>query len=91
VAVEEQTFPSTTWEWRKIKIARPPEATRAVSTKSRRFFGLPPRNPREILTIRIKFRGGAEAWYEVHARGSIARYPGHLALHDVMRDINRTE
>ena len=36
----------------------------------------------------MKYRGGAAAWYEVRARGSVGRFHGATALHDVMREIN---
>lgn len=78
---------STDWEWRKVKIRRPPEATGTVSPKARRFRHLPWRDPRQPLTLTIKFRGGPECWYEVHARGSIGRWPGYMAIHDIMSEI----
>lgn len=40
------------------------------------------------LTITVKYRGGAEAWYHVEARGSNGAFPGYRSLHDVMREIN---
>lgn len=46
------------------------------------------RNRREPLTLSVKYRGGAEAWYEIKARGRTYRVPGHRALHDVMELIN---
>lgn len=58
--------------------------------KASRWFHLPKRNSREPLTIKVKLRGGAECWYEIHARGSVGRFPGHVCLHDVMREINRS-
>lgn len=39
------------------------------------------------MTITIKYRGGAECWYEIRARGSLGRFHGATALHDVMREI----
>jgi hypothetical protein len=41
------------------------------------------------ITVSVSYRGGPEAWYEVHARGSVGRFPGYVALHDVMAEINR--
>ena len=86
----EQSFPSTTWEWRLTKIRRPPLGQSGCSPKARRFFHLPSRNPRERLTLTITYRGGGEAWYEIHARGSVGRWPGYVALHDVMSEINQS-
>lgn len=80
----ERTFPSTTWEYRKVRIRRPAGGQGTQSAAGRRFWGLPSRNPRQPLPLTIKLRGGAEAWVEVHSRGRIARYPGHTAIVDVL-------
>ena len=74
------------WEWRKVR--RPAGGQKSGSPQARRFRFLPSRNPREPLTIKVKFRGGPECWYEVHARGSIARYPGTRSIHEIMDEIN---
>lgn len=71
---------------------RPPAGgQQAPGAKRRRWYGALPRNPREPLTIKISYRGGPEAWYEIHARGSIGRFPGVTCLHDVMRTINQSD
>ncbi len=53
----------------------------------RHFPTYPLKRRKEFLTLRIKYSGGPEAWYVVHARGSTGRFPGVSALHDVMQDI----
>lgn len=35
----------------------------------------------------VRYRGGAEAYYEIKARGRTFRVPGVLCIHDVMKDI----
>lgn len=40
------------------------------------------------LTIQIRYRGGSEAWWFIEARGSSGAFPGHMCLHDVMREVN---
>lgn len=87
--MSERPFPSTTWAWKRVKIAPPPEAREADGRKPGRWFRLPPWPPRRPLTISVKYRGGPECWYEVHARGSVGRFPGVTALDDVMREITR--
>ena len=82
--------PSTRYEYRRVKVRRPPEATEAAPSKTARLRRLPPRNPREPLKLTISYRGGPESWWEVHCRGTIVRRPGYTSLDDVMRDINRT-
>lgn len=84
----EQVFPSTTWEWKRVKVRRPAGGQNTASTERRGPFGLPPRNPRDPLTIKVKYRGGSEAYYEIHARGRVFRRPGTVALHDIMQEIN---
>lgn len=52
------------------------------------FSSLRRRDPREALTIRVKYRGGAEAWWLIEARGTRQAFPGHLCLHDVLSALN---
>lgn len=63
---------------------------KAQRSKSPSFRTRAQRDPREVLTITVKLRGGPECWYEVHARGCTTRVPGHTALHDLMSEINQT-
>lgn len=87
----EHVFSSTTWEYRKVKIRRPPDGHIDSRPKAGHFHGLPPRPIREPITLTVSWRGGGEAWYEVKARGRTGRFPGWLGLHDVMMAINNTE
>lgn len=80
-------LPSTRWVWKKVRVPAPPEGppARAASAAS------PPvsrRNPRESLTVTVRYRGGAECWWQVEARGRVWRTPGVIAIHDVMTWIN---
>jgi hypothetical protein len=85
----EQPFSSTTWEWRRVKIRRPAGGQKAPQPKAGRWHRFPARDPRVPLTLTVKFRGGPECWYEVHARGSAGRFIGTTSIHDVMAEINR--
>lgn len=78
---------STTWEWRKVRMSRPPDGQERRPAAGRSFSRLPWKNPRDVLTVKVRYRGGAEAWIEVHARGVTKRYPGSLSLFDVMADV----
>lgn len=82
-------LPSTTWAWKRVKISPAPKA----NTTSRKATPPQPsrRNPREPLTVTIRYRGGPEAWWEVKGRGKTYRFPGYLALHDVMRTIHNID
>lgn len=69
---------------------RPAGGQKTAAAGARRWFGRAQRDPREPLTIKVKYRGGEECWYEIHARGAVGRFPGHVALHDAMSEINAT-
>ena len=80
--------PSTTWVHKpdRIRTGSAPQAKRAAG--SSRWSKLTRRRPEERLTITVKYRGGSECWYHIQARGSHGAFPGVMALHDVMREIN---
>lgn len=80
---------STTWAYKRVKVRRPAGGQKPSGPQARRWALRAPRNPREPLTLTIKYRGGPEAWYEVHARGEIGRMPGVTSIHDLMEEINR--
>ena len=84
----EQAFPSTDWVWesRKIKRHSPPHqgSANAVSSAPR----LAVRDRWSPLTITLIYRGGAEAWYQIRARGRVWHFPGHLCLHDCIEAVN---
>lgn len=79
---------STTWDWERDRISPAARTGTTRVAKQRRWKGLARRNPKDSLTIRITYRGGNQAWYLVEARGRSGVFPGVLALHDVMREIN---
>lgn len=83
---DEQSFPSTRWVWKKVKVTQRPQGTiTARRSRSLRGFRVLPRsNRREYVTIRVKWRGGAESWWLVEARGKNQALPGWMALEDVM-------
>ena len=80
--------PSTTsdWKWAKIR-QRPKGQTSSRPQAGRSWFSRLPAWPlrRRKLTLTITYRGGAEAWFEIHARGGDLRTPGSTALLDLMR------
>lgn len=81
--------PSTTFEWRRVKVAQRPKGTRKATPKAS------PLAPRKLsdgpLTLTVTYRGGAEDWWLVQARGRRWVVPGHRQLTDVMLDIARGE
>ena len=74
---------STTWEWRLCKIERAAGPGGPVR-QSRSDSSQPPRDWRRRQTVQVKYRGGAEAWWEFTMPGRTLRLPGHLSLHDAM-------
>ena len=39
------------------------------------------------LRLEITYRGGAESWWLVEARGSQGAFPGHAAIEDIMAQV----
>lgn len=83
--------PSTTWEWKTVRIRKRPQGRKQQRAKRTSFSELGPYPPREALMVKVRYRGGPECWWEITARGKTVRRPGVLALHDVLRDIYRMD
>lgn len=75
---------STTWEWKRVKVPMRPKGHVKQPPKA---SARSPRDARDPLTITVTYRAGAECWWQVSARGTVYRFPGATALHDVMRHI----
>lgn len=84
----EQPFPSPTWKWQHVMVRRPAGGQSDSAPKGHRWRRLPRRNPRDPLTVTVKFRGGPEAWVEIHARGDLGRFPGDTTIAEVVLAIN---
>lgn len=76
--------PSTTWAYRKVKISRRLQGSPAQRAKRSSGSRLPRVDPKDSHTIVVTYRGGAEAWWRLDARGQTYVAPGHLALHDAL-------
>lgn len=81
--------PSTTTVWKTTRIRKRPAGPAGTVAKGARWSSRSKVNPRDRLTISIGFRGGAECWYEVHARGASGYFHGATALHDVVSEITQ--
>lgn len=80
----EQVFPSTTWEWRRVRVRAAPAGQDTARAQRGRWHGLT-RWPRtQGLTVTIAYRGGPQSWWLVTARGRHGVFPGCAALEDVM-------
>lgn len=80
--------PSTTFEWKRVRVRRG-AAGSETARRSRSFWRrYARRDPGEWITVRLKWRGGAQDWVMVSARGETNPIPGHRALIDVVMDVN---
>lgn len=80
---------STTWGWRYVKIRTAPQAKEHRERSESALHSLLMWPRRKPMTLTIKWRGGAECWYEIRARGRTIRRPGCVALDDIMADLGR--
>lgn len=80
-------FPSTRWEHKLVKV-RPSAGGHRRSIRAKTGFLRLYRLPRtESVRITVIYRGGAESWWLLKARGEHQAFPGHLCLEDVMARI----
>jgi hypothetical protein len=84
----EHTFGSTTYRWKKVIVSQRPAPQEAQREARKGLRRLPRRDPRQPLTMTIKYRGGSEGWVEIHARGEILRVPGYRAIIDLLFMLN---
>lgn len=89
----EQPFGSTTWQWRRVKVQRRPEGSiTARRSRTARLWRTLPRGDRhKWVTVRIRWRGGAESWWLVEARGKVQAVQGWQALEDLMCAIHNED
>jgi hypothetical protein len=92
----EHVFGSANWEFRKVKVNRPPGASKdsggAGGTTAQSRFGFWPlarADWRKPIKLTVTYRGGPECWVEIHSRGRIGRYPGYVAIVDILGEITR--
>jgi hypothetical protein len=79
---------STTWTPKPDRLSIAARRASKTAGRSPSFRGLKRRDPREPLTIKVRYRGGSEAWVLVEARGVVQAYPGHLSAYDLLMAIN---
>jgi len=80
--------PSTTWIPKPDRMRGSRRGATQNGSQRPKFRSLRPRNPRERLTVTIRYRAGAEAWWLIEGRGTVQAFPGHLSLHDVFSALN---
>lgn len=81
---DEQSFGSTTWALRRVKVTGTPPGHATVRRSRSSWRALPQLDRRRYVTLRIKWRGGAESWWLVDARGRSVPVPGWICLEDLM-------
>lgn len=82
------TFPSTTWEYRKVKLAGPRPGKAQRRSASEGTFRVGRRDERKPLCVEVSYRGGPEAVWVLRSRGHEWRVSGAQALHDVLLGVN---
>lgn len=82
---DEQTFPSTTYEWRKVKIKRPAGGKDTARAKRGPWTRLATWPRHRKLRLTVSHRGGAASWWLIETRGASGVVPGNLAFEDVMK------
>lgn len=80
----EQAFASQRFVWRKVKIAHPAGGQGTARRSRRSFLRLAPQPRTRPVRLTVTWRGGAEGWWFVEARGEHQAFPGHWCLEDVM-------
>lgn len=80
--------PSTRWEWRKVRISGSSAPAGDCAAEPLRSKASRRRDAHRPLTIVVTYRGGPESSWLIEFRGAVRRFPGHMALDDVMRAIN---
>jgi len=78
---------STTWGWRQVKLQPARRAQSGARQGPSRFSGLSRWPRREPITLTVTYRGGAESWWLVRARGRTVAFPGHRTLEDVLAEV----
>lgn len=81
--------PSTTFEWRRVKVAKRPKGIGKPGVARPPLSSLSPSSG--PLTITVEYRGGSEDWWHLKARGKRWVLPGHRQLTDVLLDVYRGE
>ncbi len=84
---DEQTFPSTKWEWRPVKMKPPPAGQDTARAKRGRWWGLATWPRQRKMTLTVQWRGGSQSWWLVTARGRSGTFPGNAAIEDVMATV----
>lgn len=80
--------PSTKWCWKKVIIADGSAPAGDTARAKRGPLHLRSRDAQTPLTITVRYRGGAEASWLISFRGVTRRFPGHLAVHDVLSQLS---
>lgn len=81
---------STRWVPRGERLSSSARGKTQHARRAYRWFGLRLSPADRKVTITVTYRGGAECWYNLEARGRHGVFPGVASLHDIMREIRQT-
>lgn len=85
---DNQAQPSTTVVWETVKIPRRRRPTGKAAAKQHPKALLVTREEREPLFLTVTYKGGAEGWVVVQARGRVVAVPGWWSLLELVLDVN---
>lgn len=80
---------STTWRLKVEKISRPGGAHKDSASKTHRWRRFGRRDPRDWITLQVKYDGGGSGWVVVRGRGETNVYPADTWLLNVVLDVNQ--
>lgn len=80
---------STTWALKVVKIRRPAGGHSDSAPKAHRWRRFPRRDPKDWITLRVKYSGGSSGWVVVQGRGETNVYPADTWLLNVVLDVNQ--
>lgn len=69
-------------------VSRGAAGSRTVARQGVRWRRFPRRDIEQPISVTLRYGGGGEAWVVVRGRGETNVYPGHVALIDLLLDIN---
>jgi hypothetical protein len=84
----ERMFPSTTFEWRKVRVFGPSPGGSSLAAGQSALSSLRRRNPVKPLTVTLWATGSDLRSFEIRCRGITWRFPDGTYLFDVVTALN---
>nr|CRY97664.1 hypothetical protein [uncultured prokaryote] len=88
---DEPAGQDTLWVSEPDRFPEKSPGTMAKGPLTRRWSQRHEVDPRQHLDLRVTYRGTSEALYMVTARGTRGLFTGHVAIHDIAREVTMGE